>query len=992
MNVSVLHNECSLYDHGDLLYDAEEYYDDDLVKAPRCGHKDINTCKICLSAYGKLKRSVKSLNGLKLAHINVRSLYPKIDEIRFLLTEMSIDVLCISEAWLDETISDSQIKVDGYIIERNDRNRHGGGVALYIKEDIDYQLRNDLDCDTECLWIQCKLASDTSILLCNLYRPPSADMTYYNDILNMVEKASSENKEIVILGDLNFNYKIDESLCTNPIYYLENLYLMSQIIDKPTRVTDRSSTLIDVILTTMPEKHKSTEVFKISLSDHFLIFTCIDVKLDRMKHKTIRFRCYKNFDRDLFMNDLRQSRVTVQNLSKYSDIVTNWVQWKTEFLRICDLHAPIRVQRVKNRYNPWITHDIIKMMYERDYIKDKAAKTKSKLLDIQYRRLRNNVTESICNSKKQYFDKIVDKHKNDTRKLWKELSKVTGNKRADSQVPTSITSNMFNDYFSTIGSNVAKSISTNKKWKWKNPKPLYKFNFKHVENKYVYEQLNKLDADSHLDVLDMDSKLLRLSSHVIAPSITFLINQSIDTCILPDDWKFARVTPVYKGKGSKTDQSNYRPISVLSYISCILEKEVQCQIMEYFIKHNFISMDQFAFLKNHSTATCLHRVVDDWYEAINESEMIGVCFLDIQKCFDTIDHDLLLTKLEKYGILDNELKWFKHYMSHRSQIVTCNGQVSDKRYIDIGVPQGSTLGPFLFLIFINDLSQCVPNGYCSMFADDVAIYTTGKNINDVQDSLQNCVTNVNDWYDYNKLSVNTKKSNVMLIGSQRSIRSNAVKLDINMSGNSLEQVSSTRYLGVHIDNMMKWDIHVQNICRNVSAKLATLNRVRKFLAKDVLTRIYCTSILPILDYACSVWGNCSDFNKNMIFRLQKRAARIVTGNFDYINTRGYDLMQELKWQTFHERRNYFISSLMFKCIHGNAPFWLSNEVLMACESHDRETRLSCGMDVQIPKPNRESFRNSFQYQGANLWNSLPSHLKEATTINQFKRNYKKEYF
>ncbi len=206
------------------------------------------------------------------------------------------------------------------------------------------------------------------------------------------------------------------------------------------------------------------------------------------------------------------------------------------------------------------------------------------------------------------------------------------------------------------------------------------------------------------------------------------------------------------------------------------------------------------------------------------------------------------------------------------------------------------------------------------------------------------------------------------------------------------QVSSTKYLGIHIDNMLKWDIHVQNVCRNVSAKLATLNRLRKFLSKEMLAKIYSTSILPSIDYACSVWGNCSEFNKNMIFRLQKRAARIVTGNFNYVNTRGSDIMLDLKWQTFSQRRDYFISTLMFKSIHGQAPYWLSNDICMACESHDRETRLSSGMNVIIPKPNRESFRNSFQYQGAQLWNGLPSQLQEATTANQFKRCYKKEFF
>ena len=167
------------------------------------------------------------------------------------------------------------------------------------------------------------------------------------------------------------------------------------------------------------------------------------------------------------------------------------------------------------------------------------------------------------------------------------------------------------------------------------------------------------------------------------------------------DWKLALVTPVFKRKGSKTDQISYRPIFVLGFIIMIMEKEVQAQLMTYFIDHDFLSIDQFAFLKNHSTVGCLHRIMDDWYEAINEGEIIMACFLDIKKCFDTIDHTLLLKKLSMYGIREMELTWFKHYLADRHQFVSCNGSDSSRLGIKTGVPQGSALGPFfLYLLMI----------------------------------------------------------------------------------------------------------------------------------------------------------------------------------------------------------------------------------------------------------------------------------------------------
>ncbi len=172
--------------------------------------------------------------------------------------------------------------------------------------------------------------------------------------------------------------------------------------------------------------------------------------------------------------------------------------------------------------------------------------------------------------------------------------------------------------------------------------------------------------------------------------------------------------------------------------------EIQAQKLKYFIKHDFISIDQFAFEKNHSTLICLYCVVDDWLEAINESEIVGICFLDIQKCFDTINHELLLEKLRKYGVVDKELTWFRNYLQDRSQAVLCNGKLSNTVELDIGAPQGSMLGPFLFLVFINDLSQAISDGYNNMFADDPCLYTIRKGVRKVQMSLQKCVTNADE--------------------------------------------------------------------------------------------------------------------------------------------------------------------------------------------------------------------------------------------------------
>ena len=579
--------------------------------------------------------------------------------------------------------------------------------------------------------------------------------------------------------------------------------------------------------------------------------------------------------------------------------------------------------------------------------------------------------------------------------MWKELRRVIGNKKLENSVPASLKCDELNEFFANVGTKITEAIPKKNNLSWKNPKCIYSFEFQNISVESVRKQLCSLPGDSKLDVLDMDSKLLKLGACTLASSITTIMNCSLSSGIVPSDWKLARVTPIYKGKGCNTDPANYRPISVLSAISMILERQVQVQVLTYLQSHDMISLDQFAFLKNHSTVGCLHRVFDDWYDAINEGEYIVACFLDIQKCFDSIDHDILITKLSLYGVSGDELSWFSNYLTDRSQVVTCNGQTSQPRALNTGVPQGSALGPLLFLIFINDMPQNVRKCVTNLFADDVSLYVSGKTLSETCDNFQCSVNDAAQWYHDNRLTINIPKSSVMLLGSEariRSLPSESRNLNIVLDNTTIEQVQHAPYLGVTIDANLKWDSHIQSLCKKLSGKLAVLSRSRNILNKNALSKLYLSCIQPCLDYAISVWGSCSQHNKNIITRLQHRAARIITGNFDFVSARGSDLISSLRWQTLEQREKYFLSTLMYRCINGQAPVRLTDELVMTADTHDRHTRTVSHNALYVPQPNVELYRHSFKYRGAVTWNSLPSDLKEAKDIDQFKYYYKQKFF
>jgi hypothetical protein len=275
-------------------------------------------------------------------------------------------------------------------------------------------------------------------------------------------------------------------------------------------------------------------------------------------------------------------------------------------------------------------------------------------------------------------------------------------------------------------------------------------------------------------------------------------------------------------------------------------------------------------LKQHNTQTALHRVVDDWVDDICCGSLTGVCSFDIKKCFDTIDHDLLITKMKLYGVKKKELSWFKSYLSGRSQIVRCNGVVSDRLNVSVGVPQGSVLGPFLFVIFINDISQHIGIGTANLFADDTLIYCSGNTPFEVNEKLQECVNEVSNWYKSNNIVINADKSCCMLIKS-RCKNVNDV-MQISIDGDMIRNVESMPYLGLEIEENLTWDIYINKLCKKLSYKVSKLARLSKSTPRDILIKIYNATIQPCLDYALSVWGCTSQLNLNKVQRIQNYAA------------------------------------------------------------------------------------------------------------------------
>lgn len=943
--------------------------------------------------YNTIKSKLTKHNGISLATLNTRSLYPKMHEVRHMMLTTNIDILVITETWLDDTIN-REVEVEGYTIARNDRNRHGGGVLIYIKDGLEYQERQDLQHpDVEAVWIETpKLLHASPTLIGGYYRAPNKDADYYNNTVNMLSKAMAEDKEVLILGDFNWDYKFDETYATNPARYLEDLMEAKQLVENPTRISPTSSTTIDLIMTTSNDDHLYTAVCQTAMSDHYMPYTIIRGKKVTKQHKTCTSRCHKNLKTDDDYKKLQDDlEAALQDLPESQSTEEAWRDWTTKVSGTFDKHAPITTKRLRAHHKCYINAEMVKLMHKRDKVHRLANQKKDPELLAEYKRLRNLVTRKKRKAEKEALKELITIRRKNPTKFWKDVTAIMPRKINMASIPKNLSLDDINTYFANIGGkNITEAEYRKLKqgMPWKGQVSMHSFSIEEIPVWHVKELLSKLPDKPNMDILGYDTKLLKRCSDVLSTSLTSIFNQSIKEGSIPLDWKISKVTPAYKGKGDKEDPSNYRPISVAGHIPKIMEKLVAGQFISYLTDHHFITPDQSAYMEGHSSTTSLHRLVDDILDGANEGEVTAACFLDISKCFDSICHQYILQKLENYGIKDN-LSWFRSYLTDRVQRVIHNGNLSKPQKVNSGVPQGSVLGPFIFILFANDLGNFVQGGLMNCYADDTVIYTYGATADDAKAKLEKCLIGVEHWYTENKLKVNVDKSKVMVFGSrQRLKKNNNINTKINFGKQPLENTTEYKYLGLQMDPTLSWDSQIQAVVKKSVFKLHLFRRLAKVLQPDTMLQLYKTYLMPLVEYGAPVWGYTSQANISKVDHIIHQAARAITNNYDYINIRGATLAKEKYINSFTERRDFLLAVETYKAINGLGPTYMQDKVTLTTEIVPHSTRGGASNNLYHTGANNDMFKSSFIFMAPKVWNRLSESIKNAPSVNSFKDSYK----
>ena len=551
----------------------------------------------------------------------------------------------------------------------------------------------------------------------------------------------------------------------------------------------------------------------IGISDHSLIYVYrkLSPEFAFKGRSTKTYRNFSNFNRENFRRDI--SRQDWSCTSDDPNVL--WADWKAKFLSIVNSHAPIKTKRVRSGKVPWITSDLRKGMRDRDVAKRKAVKSNNPQDWAMYKRLRNRINGEVKSTKAFYYVSAFIQSNGDSRKTWQLINEPTSRQRNNASVKelklnenlvtnSHELSNAFNDHFSTIGTKLA------------NEEPLVidgssyadyivssdnKFIFSPISSSNVFTLLNKLSKSKATGLDNISAKLIRECTDLISIPLCNIFNNSLSSGLFPDDWKCARVTPLFK-QGERTDMNNYRPISVISIIAKVFERIVYDQQYSFLANEEIITNQQSGFRSLHSTVTALLEAADSWALDIDRSNVNAVVFLDLKKAFDTVDHDVLLGKLSLYGIQESAYDWFKSYLNNRTQKCVVNGSLSKVCSLGCGVPQGTIPGPLLFLMYINDLPNCLSFCQPRMYADDTHITYASADLHSMQSSLNRDLSNVHKWLLCNKLTLNSTKTEFMLIDSRQKLITLSESLELSIDNIPIKQVSTTKSLGILIDNNM----------------------------------------------------------------------------------------------------------------------------------------------------------------------------------------------
>ena len=904
---------------------------------------------------------------------------PKLDELRALSLTHQPHVICIVESWLEESILDEEIWLENYVPIRLDRDRHGGGVLLYVLNRLSYSLVCSGPSDLE-LIILSIVTNSARVALGVFYRPPNSPTSIFDTLLcalcSYVDVSLFSN--FVLLGDFNVNVFNPLSPMFNNLQTLLSSLCLVQIVSEPTRTTQTSCSTIDLVLMSSPSYLNScTTIPPLSNSDHHGLSVLLSTGTPPPSQKPNSRRIWRyslaNFNLACEMLDS-----TDWDSIFSEDVNSSWQKWRARFLQIMELCIPQLLLKSKKNL-PWLTKPVIQAIRRRNSLFRAAKRCKSSAAYQKYRAARNKVVALLRLNKNRFFKKLGTAT---PKEFWKAIKML--NKRVSSipaldnngvKVDSSRDkADLLNTYFFECFNKSVPPLDEHHP----HLNPFYFPEELQCTEEDVFDLLAELDCSKSTGPDDISAKMLKGTATSITPSLTRLFNLSLTKGCFPDAWKLARVVPVPKST-HMLSPSNYRPISILSIISKILERIVYRMVFKHLCLSRPISSKQWGFLPGRSSTSALLSVTHDWLNHLDQGQDICSVYFDLRKAFDSVPHRPLLQKLVDIQLNPYIIQWVNSYLSNRSQLVVVEGTSSSILPVLSGVPQGSVLGPLLFLIFINDVvTQISPGSSLSLFADDMALYRPISSAGDLS-VVQRDISSISTWVRVNFLSLQPTKCHAMMLTHRRVSQSVEAFRSLYLEGVPLPYVDSVKYLGILITSNLSWSQHISGLHLKVRRLLGMLYRkFYKNSTSSILLKLYITFIRPHLEYCSAVWDPYHVKDSELLEKTQKFGLKVCLKDWssDYSS-----LLSKANIPSLSTRRSQARLTHMYKILHELSDF---PDVPLDLRSFHYSSRSDNSMAITPYQCRSTQFLNSFFPRTASHWNSLPRSVVSASTLASFK--------
>ena len=863
----------------------------------------------------------------------------------------------------------------------------GGGVSIYIKSSFKFELLEEL---SVCNGIieSCTVKVDMNgsyMIIIGIYRPHGGSVENFISTLesfidNPIVRSS---KLVIITGDFNINLINENSPETQNLTTLMHSKHFLPAITKPTRFPSNSSTTSPSSLDHVWINNLvpfSSGIILFDTTDHCPNFIKFNFPIPSCPKESINisFRLYTELAEQKLIRKLRETNW--DSIFLNDDVNSNFIKFETVLNQYyCELF-PVKTKTIssKRHSKPWLSPSLLsKIKLKSEYFK---LFRRGIISAETNKRFKNQVDKLIKQTKDKYYADLFSSCRNDMRRSWRALNELCGRdgngatvikELIVNDVPISRSDEIaetLNNFFVSVGTNLEASLP---------PPPQVAPRVAPFQNSSIFlfpvtlGECHKIIQNLKITKTPIDYipvKLFKSISSSIVQPLTKIINSSFLSGVFPDRLKIARVTPIFKN-GNKSNPSNYRPISSLPYFSKIFETCFKNRLVKFLQKNKILTESQYGFLRGKSTNDAIIDLTEFIYSNFNDKKHSLSVFVDLRKAFDTVNHKILLQKLERCGVRGLGLEWCRSYLSNRKQFVSVNGESSTVKPVNIGVPQGSIIGPILFLIYINDLCTTYPK--YTLYADDTTITLANENFNDLINQTNTELEIISQWATHNRLTINSDKTECMLFSNREFSTNNNL---LTLGADYLKFENSFKFLGVILDNKTSFSNHTKFIREKITKSSGILYRINSSLNPQARLSFYYSFVYPYLSNNICVWGRTHSYLLNSLFIAQKRIIRNIDGASYLAHTS--PLFKKYSILKVHDIFIYSVCCRMFNLRNVNG-FGVN---------HNVNTRYR-----DMPRTSRQRLtmcQKAFSFTGPSEWNSLPDDLRNIEKFSAFKRKLK----